>query len=158
MREGRANAGTGCFERSSAPTARGPRDDPGTNARLLWSSAEGYHLEYRSSISSSVPAYHLVVDAEPGVDIAPMYLSSDVDVRTAVALRADLLVLAQRLENERRAPTGRASSKILELQMQTTLRCLADLVRRRRWEALRCRDVKVPAGADATAPFGNHSG
>jgi hypothetical protein len=104
-------------------------------ARLLRSSSEGYHLEYRSSISSSIPAYHLVVDAEPGVDIARMYLSTDADVRTAAALRADLLVLAQRLENERRTPTGRSSSKILELQMQTTLRTLADLVRRRRWEA-----------------------
>ncbi len=104
-------------------------------ARLLRSSAEGYHLEYRSSISSSIPAYHLVVDAEPGVDIARMYLSTDTDARTAAALRADLLVLAQRLENERRAPTGRAAFKILELQMQTTLRSLADLVRRRRWEA-----------------------
>jgi len=103
--------------------------------RLLRSSSEGYHLEYRSSISSSIPAYHLVVDAEPGVDIARMYLSTDADLRVAAALRADLLVLAQRLENERRAPTGRSSSKILELQMQTTLRTLADLVRRRRWEA-----------------------
>ena len=52
-------------------------------ARLLRSSAEGYHLEYRSSISSSIPAYHLVVDAEPGVDIARMYLSTDTDARTA---------------------------------------------------------------------------
>jgi hypothetical protein len=112
-------------------------------ARLLRSSAEGYHLEYRSSISSSIPAYHLVVDAEPGVDIARMYLSTDADVRTAAALRADLLVLAQRLENERRAPTGRSSSKILELQMQTTLRTLADLVRRRRWEAAQA-GVTVP--------------
>ena len=113
-------------------------------ARLLRSSSEGYLLEYRSSISSSVPAYHLVVDAEPGVDIARMYLSADADVRTAAALRADLLVLAARLENERRAPTGRASSKILELQMQTTLRTLADLVRRRRWEAAQA-GVPVPA-------------
>jgi hypothetical protein len=113
-------------------------------ARLLRSSAEGYHLEYRSSISSSIPAYHLVVDAEPGVDIARMYLRTDADVRTAAALRADLLVLAQRLENERRAPTGRASSKILELQMQTTLRTLADLVRRRRWEAAQA-GIAVPA-------------
>jgi len=113
-------------------------------ARLLRSSAEGYHLEYRSSISSSIPAYHLVVDAEPGVDVAPMYLSTDSDVRTAAALRADLLVLAQRLENERRAPAGRASSKIVELQMQTTLRTLADLVRRRRWEAAQA-GITVPA-------------
>ena len=114
-------------------------------ARLLRSSAEGYHLEYRSSISSSIPAYHLVVDAEPGVDIARMYLSTDTDARTAAALRADLLVLAQRLENERRAPTGRAAFKILELQMQTTLRSLADLVRRRRWEAAQA-GILVPPG------------
>jgi hypothetical protein len=113
-------------------------------ARLLRSSAEGYHLQYRSSISSSIPAYHLVVEAEPGVDIARMYLSTDADARIAAALRADLLVLAARLENERRAPTGRASSKILELQMQTTLRTLADLVRRRRWEAAQA-GVAVPA-------------
>jgi hypothetical protein len=112
-------------------------------ARLLRSSAEGYHLEYRSCISSSIPAYHLVVDAEPGVDIARMFLRTDADVRTAAALRADLLVLAQRLENERRAPSGRASSKILELQMQTTLRTLADLVRRRRWEAAQA-GIPVP--------------
>lgn len=103
--------------------------------RLLLSSSEGYHLEYCSSISSSIPAYHLVVDAEPGVDIARMYLSTDADQHVAAALRADLLVLAQRLENERRSPTGRSSSEILELQMQTPLRTLADLVRRRRWEA-----------------------
>ena len=93
-------------------------------ARLLRTSAEGYHLQYRSSISSSIPAYHLVVEAEPGVDIARMYLRTDADLRTASALRADLLVLAARLESQRR-----------ELQMQTTLRTLADLVRRRRWEA-----------------------
>lgn len=119
-------------------------------ARLLRSSAEGYHLEYRSSISSSIPAYHLVVDAEPGVDIARMYLSTDTDARTAAALRADLLVLAQRLENERRAPTGRAAFKILELQMQTTLRSLADLVRRRRWEAAQA-GISVPAGRMAVS-------
>lgn len=36
-----------------------------------------------------------------------MYLSADADRRVAAALRADLLVLPQRLENERRSPTGR---------------------------------------------------
>ena len=77
-------------------------------ARLLRSSAEGYHLEYRSSISSSIPAYHLVVDAEPGVDIARMYLSTDTDARTAAALRADLLVLAA-AAGERAARADRPS-------------------------------------------------
>jgi hypothetical protein len=98
-----------------------------------------------SSCWTSIPAYHLVVDAEPGVDIARMYLSTDTDARTAAALRADLLVLAQRLDGERRAPTGRAALKILELQMQTTLRSLADLVRRRRWEAAQ-GGIAVPPG------------
>lgn len=47
--------------------------------------------------------------------------------------------MAQRLENQRReverSGPRRMTSKILELQMQTTLRTLADLVRRRRWDA-----------------------
>lgn len=101
--------------------------------------ADGYCLDYRSHISSSIPAYHLVVETEAGVDIARMYLSTDADARTADTLRTDLTVLAQRLENQRRdierGTPSRASSKILELQMQTTLRILADLVRRRRWDA-----------------------
>ncbi|MCU1653867.1 MAG: hypothetical protein JWQ60_5016 [Pseudonocardia sp.] len=117
-----------------------PELQPGRRiARLLRSSADGYCLDYRSHISSSIPAYHLVVETEAGVDIARMYLSTDADARTADTLRTDLTVLAQRLENQRRdierGTPSRASSKILELQMQTTLRILADLVRRRRWDA-----------------------
>lgn len=120
-----------------------PEDEPGRRiTRLLRSSADGYCLECRSHISSSIPAYQLVVETEAGVDIARMYLSTDADACTADTLHTDLTVLAQRLENERRAPS-RASSKILELQMQTTLRTLADLVRRRRWDAAQA-GIAVP--------------
>jgi hypothetical protein len=117
--------------------------------RLLRSTSDGYGVDYRSHISSSIPAYHLVVQTEEGVDIDRMYLSTDADQGTAEVLRTDLTVLAQRLENLRREETEqgrarRASSKILELQMQTTLRTLADLVRRRRWDAAQAC-VSVPS-------------
>lgn len=103
-------------------------------ARLLSSGATGYYLEYRSHISPGIPAYHLVVETEPGVAIRRMYLSTDADARAVAMLRADLAVLAPRLAAERTAPGERGANKILELQMQTTLRLLAELVRRRRWE------------------------
>lgn len=113
--------------------------DPDVNprrraARLLRSGSDGYCLEYRSHISPGIPAYHLVVETEAGVDIEQMFLSTDADARTVAALHADLTLLAPRLAAERTAPAARGASKILELQMQTTLRTLADLVRRRRWE------------------------
>lgn len=125
-----------------------PEARPGPRiARLLRSSADGYCLDYRSHISSSIPAYHLVVETEVGVDIARMFLSTDADAHATEILRTDLTVLARRLQNLRRdaakGSVSRASSKILELQMQTTLRGLADLVRRRRWDAAQA-GVAVP--------------
>jgi hypothetical protein len=117
--------------------------------RLLRSTSDGYGVDYRSHISSSIPGYHLVVETEAGVDIDRMYLSTDADRRIAGVLSTDLTVLASRLENLRReeaeqGETPRASGKILELQMQTTLRELADLVRRRRWDAAQA-GLSVPA-------------
>jgi hypothetical protein len=102
--------------------------------RLLSSGATGYACEYRSHISPGIPAYHLVVETEPGVAIRRMFLATDADARVVTTVRADLSVLAERLAAERDAPGGPGSNKILELQVQTTLRALADLVRRRRWE------------------------
>jgi hypothetical protein len=103
--------------------------------RLLRSGGDGYHLEYRSHLPPGIPGYHLVVETEAGVDIRRMYLSTDCDARVVATLHDDLSVLATRLSAERRAPGGRGANKILELQMQTTLRTLADLVRKRRWES-----------------------
>jgi hypothetical protein len=111
-------------------------------SRVLGAGADGYHLEYRSHLPPGIPAYHLVVETEPGVDIRRMYLSTDCDARTAATLHADLTVLAERLATERRSPGDRGANKILELQMQTTLRDLAELVRRRRWE---CAQAGFPA-------------
>lgn len=121
----------------AAEASRGRR-----TGSLLRSVSDGYGLEYRSRISPGIPAYHLVVDAEPGVDIARMYLSTDADAAVVTTLRPDLELLAERVDAERRAPADRARHKILELQVQTSLRTLADLVRRRRWE---CAQAGLPA-------------
>ncbi len=100
--------------------------------RRLRTGADGYCLSYSSRISSSVRSYQLVLQTEPGVHIERMFLSTDADQHLVDELRADLDVLAARLGAD---PGDRTSQKILELQTQTTLRKLADLVRRREWDA-----------------------
>ncbi|MGQ0576495.1 MAG: hypothetical protein ACT4RN_20150 [Pseudonocardia sp.] len=117
-------------------------DRRGRLARMLRTSADGYLLSYTSRISSSVRSYQLVLDTEPGVHIERMFLSTDADLALTDELHADLGVLGGRLGSH--DPADRASHKILELQMQTTLRKLADLVRRREWEADHA-DVPLPA-------------
>lgn len=102
-------------------------------ARMLRTSADGYCLSYTSRISSSVRSYQLVIEAEPGAHIERMFVSTNADLRLVDELHADLEVLAERLGAH--DDTDRPSRKILELQMQTSLRKLADLVRRREWEA-----------------------
>lgn len=110
--------------------------------RRLRTGAEGYCLSYSSRISSSVRSYQLVLETEPGVHIERMFLSTDTDADLADELHADLTELATRLP--RRDPEDRATRKILELQTQTTLRKLADLVRRREWDADHA-GVELPA-------------
>jgi hypothetical protein len=120
----------------AAEASRGRR-----TGNVLRSVSDGYGLEYRSGISPGIPAYHLVVDTEPGVDIARMYLSTDADEAVVGTVAPDLVLLAERVAEERRAPAHRARHKILELAVQTTLRTLAELVRRRRWE---CAQAGLP--------------
>lgn len=122
-------------------------DEPDTR-RPLWrvgrklrTGAAGYSLTYTSRISSSVRSYQLVLETEPGVHIERMFLSTDVDSDLVDELHADLGVLSTRLAHE---PADRATRKILELQTQTTLRKLADLVRRREWDADHA-GVELPA-------------
>lgn len=110
--------------------------------RLLGTNATGYCLEYGSHLPPGIPGYHLVVETEPGVAIDRLYLSTDADARIVAMLHDDLAVLAPRLAAQRSAPAARGPEKILELQMQTTLRRLADVVRRRRWE---CAEAGFPA-------------
>lgn len=128
--------------------AEGPSDGRRRLARMLRTSADGYCLSYSSRISSSVRSYQLVLETEPGVHIERMFLSTDADTALVDELHADLQVLADRLGDH--DVTDRTAHKILELQMQTTLRKLADLIRRREWEADHA-DVPLPATLPACA-------
>lgn len=103
--------------------------------RALRASGEGYYVQYHTSIPSTLRSYHLVFECASGVDIRPLYLSTDADARTVEALQSDLAHLASRLQNERQTPLGESARKLLELEAQTTLRNLAEVIRRRRWEA-----------------------
>jgi len=103
--------------------------------RTLRASREGYYVQYRTSIPSTLRSYHLVFEAGTGVDVSRIYLSTDADAGTVESLREDLALLADHLTSQRNAPQGEPVNKLLELETQTALRKVAELVRRRRWEA-----------------------
>jgi len=94
-----------------------------------------YWAAYHTSLPASLRAYHLVAETEPGIEINTMYLTSDADATIVTALAEDLSTVADRRESEASEPGGRSGRKLLELELQTCLRRLSDLMRRRRWEA-----------------------
>jgi hypothetical protein len=102
--------------------------------RLL-ASRRGYFVGYETTIPATLKSYHLVASTSPEAEIGRMYLSTDADRHLVEGLAADLLSLAERKEAAALEESGGATHKILELQAQTVLRRLADLVRRRKWEA-----------------------
>ncbi|WP_246257587.1 hypothetical protein [Amycolatopsis anabasis] len=103
--------------------------------RRVRASHGGYFVRYETTIPATLKSYHLVVKATPETEMARMYLSTDADRHQAENLARDLRSLAQRQEAAERDGAGPAVRKILELQAQTALRTLADLLRRRKWEA-----------------------
>ncbi|HKS45907.1 MAG TPA: hypothetical protein VJT49_12495 [Amycolatopsis sp.] len=103
--------------------------------RRLLSSRRGYFVSYETALPAAVKSYHLVARTAPEAEIARMYLSTDADQDLVDRLAADLRSLAERKEAAALSETGGARHKLLELQAQTTLRTLADLLRRRKWEA-----------------------
>jgi hypothetical protein len=98
-----------------------------------------YWVAYNTRLPASLRAYHLVAETEPGLQIETMYLASNAESGIVTALHADLKTLATRVENEQSQPTDRSGQKLLELELQTCLRRLSELLRRRRWEAGQAR-------------------
>ena len=112
--------------------------------RALRASGEGYYVQYRTSIPATLRSYHLVFECGSDVDIDNMYLSTDADARTATSLESDLAVVADRLESQRQTPAGEPARKLLELETQTALRKVAEIMRRRSWDASRTDDIILP--------------
>jgi hypothetical protein len=122
----------------------GVRDGPLAELwRRLRSSGSGYFASYQTTIPATLTSYHLVATTAPEADLTQMYLSTDADRRLAAGIVADLGAVADHRESIGPQPTGPRPGKVLELQAQSVLRTLADLLRRRKWEA-DCSGVKLP--------------
>lgn len=103
--------------------------------RALRASGEGYYVQYNTGIPSTLRSYHLIFECKSDVDINRIYLSTDSDAKTVTSLESDLAQVASRLETQRQTPSGESARKVLELEAQTALRKLGEIVRKRRWEA-----------------------
>lgn len=125
-------------------------DEHTTPLRRLWrtlrASGEGYYVQYHTGIPSTLRSYHLVVEAAADVDVSRMYLTTDADAKTVSSLTSDLRFLADRLQSQSQTPMGVSAKKQLELESQIALRTLAELFRRRMWEASHAR-ITLPKRA-----------
>jgi hypothetical protein len=99
----------------------------------------GYYIEYRNQLPPNLKSYHLVIEPDSNVEIDSMCLTSNSDRMLANGIVTDLEILADRLERGARAGGEDAHDKLLELETQTVLRRLAELIRARRWEASRAK-------------------
>lgn len=108
---------------------------PRTMLQPFRTASGAYWVQYRTRLPANLRAYHLVAETEPGLEIDTMCLSSDADRPIVKGLSGDLATLSERVREERNAPTGRPGEKKVELELQSGLRRLSELLRRRRWEA-----------------------
>jgi len=109
---------------------------PRRSALQLFRLASGvYWVEYRTQLPANLRAYHLVAETEQSLEIDTMSLTSDADRSIVDGLSADLVTLSRRVRVETDQPTGRRGQKVVELELQSSLRRLSELFRRRRWEA-----------------------
>lgn len=114
------------------------RDQPGLvrgTLRRLGAARRGYYIGYEAEFPLTLRSYHLVAETSPEMHVAHMHLSTDADAVPVSKLATDLSTLADTWEHAERNGTGQATRKIIDLQAQTVLRSLANLLRRRKWEA-----------------------
>ncbi|MET8352222.1 hypothetical protein [Micromonospora sp. NPDC005206] len=101
----------------------------------VWSRSTSarYRIQYLARIPASLRSYHVVAETEPGVHIEAMSLVTDVDEANATELTADLRALADR--QRRHKPGRQTEARLLELELQSALGRLSELLRSRRWDA-----------------------
>ncbi len=108
---------------------------PRTMLQPFRTASGAYWVQYQTRLPANLRAYHLVAETESTLEIDTMCLSSDADRPIVKGLSGDLVTLAERVRAEKNAPTGRPGEKKVELELQSGLRRLSELLRRRRWEA-----------------------
>jgi hypothetical protein len=103
--------------------------------RQLAPARRGYSILYSTPLPPTARSYHLVAQTSDGLNIERMILSSNGDESAAKQLVGDLTYLSQRLKELNTRVLTAGQRKILELELESSARVLAELVRRRRWEA-----------------------
>jgi hypothetical protein len=122
-------------------------NDPGKWHQRLWhllrASREGYYVRYITDIPTTLPSYHLVAEATPGVDVSQIILTTNAHEQEVRALERDLNDMAQYLGPAGSGLSASERGRVVDLEIQVLIRELAELMRRCEWQA---------ATADVSAP------
>ncbi|WP_157574969.1 hypothetical protein [Jiangella muralis] len=92
-----------------------------------------YVVRYQTEVPSSLRSYHLVAATEQSLQISDMYLTSMAGTDDVDRIQRDLGYLATLVD-----PAGGQNvvpRSMVEHELETTVGALAELTRRRRWEA-----------------------
>src|SRR5215467_1978653 len=103
--------------------------------RLVRASRQGYYVSYRTDIPTTLRSYHLVAEADEGVDVSKIFLTTNAHENEVNALANDLRVVAERLAEPRGAADNYGWLRALDLELHTLLYQVSELMRRTRWEA-----------------------
>jgi hypothetical protein len=99
--------------------------------RLLGNAGNAYDVEYQSRLSTGVRSYHFAAETEADLSIHPPYLTTDFDRARTDRLSDDLRFLAAASTEDHSA----GFQLLLESELATALGRLAEVIRRRSWEA-----------------------
>ena len=103
--------------------------------RLIRASRRGYYVSYWTDIPTTLRSYHLVAEAAPGVDVTRIFLTTNAHENEVDALSEDLRIVADRLDKRPNGSAADGTERVIELKLETLLRQLSELMRRRSWEA-----------------------
>lgn len=103
--------------------------------RITDGRASSFRVEYHSMVPETVNSYHLAIEVEEDLVVNPLILTTRAESVLADRLQRDLVDVANRMSQLNPPPPSTPAWKYLELEGQSTLKKLAELLRRRRWEA-----------------------
>jgi hypothetical protein len=115
-------------------------------ARQIRSAGSIYDVSYTAPLPPGVRVYHMEAETEPGLSIENLYLTTNRDESRVRRLADDLRHLSEQLTLLSSSARSDGFRKILELELQTALRDLSEIVRRRQWEG---DHVRLPLTDDA---------
>lgn len=102
---------------------------------LIQPKSTDYHVLYKTQIPATLRSYHLAVQTSGDVSVQGITLVTNAEKRAVDELVVDLRALSGELPNQSEITVSPVRAKLLELELQSTVRRVAELYRRRVWEA-----------------------